>query len=129
MLLVKTRLGSSAIEGIGLFAAAAIPKGTVTWRFIAGFDQLFTAAQIDKLPEPARGELRRYVYLDERSGKYVFCLDNARFMNHSEKPNTESVFPDGDHFGHDVATRDIAAGDELTCDYRDFDQDHARKLG
>ena len=86
-------------------------------------------AQINGLPEPARGELQRYLYLDERSEKYIFCLDNARFMNHSEKPNTESVFPASDHFGHDVASRDIAAGEELTCDYREFDHDHARKVG
>ena len=31
--------------------------------------------------------------------------------------------------GHDVATRDIKKGEELTCDYRVFDADVALKLG
>ncbi len=129
MLLVPTRLGMSPYEGIGLFAAAPIAKGTVTWRFMPGFDQLFAAEQIVALPEPARGELMRYVYLHGGSDKYVFCLDNARFMNHTGTPNTRGVNPPGEPYGHDVATRDIAAGEELTCDYREFDGAHAAKLG
>jgi uncharacterized protein len=131
MLLVPTRLGASPIEGIGLFAMAPRPiaKGTVTWRFMAGFDQLFTRAQIDSLPEPARGELLRYVYLHEGSQRYVFCLDNARFMNHTAEPNTRGVNPPDQPYGYDVATRDIAAGEELTCDYREFDGENAMKLG
>ena len=40
MLLVKTRLGASAIHGIGLFADEFIPKDTVTWRFTPGLDQI-----------------------------------------------------------------------------------------
>lgn len=129
MLLVPTRLGASPIEGIGLFAAGPIAKGTVTWRFIVGYDQLFTREQIDALPEPARGELLRYVYLHESTGRYVFCLDNARFMNHTTMPNTTGINIPDQPYGYDVATRDIAAGEELTCDYREFDGEHAAKLG
>ena len=129
MLLVPTRLGVSPIEGIGLFATSPITKGTVTWQFMPGFDQLFTRAQIDALPEPARVELLRYVYLHGGSGKYVFCLDNARFMNHTHEPNTRGVDPPDQPYGYDVATREIAAGEELTCDYREFDGAHAAKLG
>ena len=71
----------------------------------------------------------RYVYLHEGSAKYVFCLDNARFMNHTHEPNTRGVNPPDQPYGYDVATRDIAAGEELTCDYREFDGAHAAKLG
>ena len=129
MLLVPTRLGQSPIEGIGLFSTAFIPKGTVTWRFMSGWDQLFTPAQITTLPEPAQGELRRYVYLDKRSGRYVFCLDNARFMNHTATANTEGVYPEDQPYGYDIALRDILPGEELTCDYRGFDDEFAKKLG
>ena len=129
MLLVPTRLGVSPIEGIGLVATSPIAKGAVTWRFMPGFDQLFTRAQIDSLPEPARAELMRYVYLHKDSDRYVFCLDNARFMNHTAEPNTRGVYSPGEIYGYDVATRDIAAGEELTCDYREFDGAHAAKLG
>jgi len=128
MLLVKTRLGQSAIEGIGLFALAPIPAGTVTWRFMPGFDQLFTKEQIASLPLIARETVETYTYLHPESRLYVYCLDNARFMNHSDHPNTSGVHEAGAIEGYDVATRDIGAGEELTCDYRVFDASHHQKL-
>jgi SET domain-containing protein len=36
-------------------------------------------------------------------------------MNHSFKPNTDFSFPDSG-----IAIRDIAVGEEITCDYREF---------
>ena len=128
MLMVKTKLGMSQIEGVGLFADQDIAKGTVTWRFMPGFDQTFSAADIAGLPETARLDLLRYVYLHTRTGKYVACLDNARFMNHASNPNTAGVYPDGGE-GYDIATRDIAKGEELTCDYALFDAETDMKLG
>jgi uncharacterized protein len=129
MLMVKTRLGQSAIEGLGLFAEEDIPKGTVTWRFVPGFDQTFAPAEIESLPDAARAEMLRYTYLHTRTGKYVACLDNARFMNHSDVPNTMGAYHGPDDEGYDIATRDIAKGEELTCDYRLFDADTPYKLG
>jgi SET domain-containing protein len=129
MLLVRTRLGQSPIEGTGLFAAEPILAGTVTWRFMPGFDQLFTADQIADLPDIARAAVENYTYLHAPSGLYVYCLDNARFMNHADDANTAGVHSDGGIEGYDVATRDIAEGEELTCDYRVFDAGYAWKIG
>lgn len=129
MLMVKTRLAPSPIDGIGLFADEDIAKGTVTWRFLAGYDRLFTAGEIAALPEPSRSAMLGHSYLDQTSGLYVYCLDNARFMNHSADANTAGVHAAGEIEGHDVATRDIRAGEELTCDYRTFDAAFADKLG
>jgi uncharacterized protein len=129
MLMVKTCLGPSAIEGLGLFAGEDIPKGTVTWRFVPGFDQTFSPEEIERLPLAARDELSRYTYLHTRTGKYVACLDNARFMNHSDSPNTMGAYYGPDDEGFDVATRDIAKGEELTCDYTLFDAETQIKLG
>jgi len=39
-------------------------------------------------------------------------------MNHADAPNCDDS---GDTFT--VARRDIAAGEELTCDYRSFDEE------
>jgi hypothetical protein len=128
VLLVKTTLGASAIEGIGLFAAEPIARGTPTWRFMKGWDQTFSRTQIDGLPEPARSEMLKYVYWNEAARAYVYCLDNARFMNHTADPNTRGITPDGDPFGYDIAIRDIRSGEELTCDYREFDGDFAAKF-
>lgn len=129
MLMVKTRLKPSAIAGIGLFADQDIPAGTVTWRFVPGFDQLYSESDLAALPEPARSDIQTYTYKHEATGKYVFCLDNARFMNHSDSPNTKGVHVSGSIEGYDVATRDIVKGEELTCDYYTFDGTVTDKLG
>ncbi|MFA5956471.1 SET domain-containing protein [Hyphomicrobium sp.] len=129
MLMVKTRLGVSDIAGIGLFAAEDIPKGTETWRFMGDFDRLLTEDEIESLPEVARANLLDHVYLHEASGKFVLCADNARFMNHADIPNTEGVHEPGEIEGYDIATRDILAGEEITCDYRTFDAHVDVKLG
>lgn len=129
MLLVETRLGQSPIAGIGLFAAEPIKAGAVTWRFWPGFDQLFTASQIESLPPPARRQLETYCYRHAASGLFIFCLDNARFMNHADSPNTAGHHEGGLVEGYDVALRDIAEGEELTCDYRVFDAGYRAKLG
>lgn len=128
MLLVKTRLAPSPIAGIGLFADEDIKAGTVTWRFMAGLDQLFSDDDLAVLPGPVRAQFLTYTYLHEVSGKHVYCLDNARFMNHSTDPNTAGVHEDNGIEGYDVALRDIAKGEELTCDYHAFDGDAVRKL-
>jgi uncharacterized protein len=129
MLLVRTRLGPSLIAGTGLFAAEPIKAGTVTWRFLAGFDQLFTTGQIRDLPEVARQSLETYTYLHGASGLLIYCLDNARFMNHADDPNTAGVHAANAIEGYDIAIRDIEEGEELTCDYRSFDAHFERKIG
>lgn len=129
MLMVKTRLAPSAIAGIGLFAAEDIPQGTVTWRFMPEFDRLLSQEEIARLPDVARENLLDHVYLHADSGQFVLCADNARFMNHADDPNTEGVHVSGAIEGYDVATRDIRAGEEMTCDYRTFDAHVDRKLG
>ena len=129
MMMVKVRLGMSPIEGLGLFALEDIPKGTVTWSYVEGFDRTFTPQQLQDLPAAARDEMLRYTYLHNRTGKYVACLDNARFMNHSDNPNTAGVYDSSNPEGFDVATRDISKGEELTCDYTLFDAEMPQKLG
>lgn len=115
MLLVDTYLGPSRIHGLGLFARRDIPAGTVLWRFHAPFDVAFDESDLEPLPEPTRAAVLKYSYLDAARGRYVLCGDDARFMNHSDTPNTRED-PEAT-----VAIRDIAAGEEITCDYREFD--------
>jgi hypothetical protein len=38
MLNVKTKIGPSSIEGIGLFSNEYIPKNTLVWTFVKGVD-------------------------------------------------------------------------------------------
>lgn len=117
MLRVPTYLAPSAIEGFGLFAACDIPAGTVVWEYTPGVDLTIRPSDVQSLPEALHRWFLRYAYLDE-SGDYVLCGDGGKFMNHSFHPNCD------DGSGPcTVAIRDIAEGEELTCDYRLFDRD------
>ncbi len=119
MLLVKTYLDRSRIHGIGLFAAEPIPKGTLVWRLHPEIDTQLSEEVIASLAPPAREQILKYTYRDVVLGTYVLCGDDARFMNHDVNPNCRDV-PDREG-GTTTAARDIAAGEELTCDYASFD--------
>lgn len=112
MLRVRTRIGRSAIHGLGLFAAERIAAGTLIWAYDPEFDVAFTAESLASLSEPARQQVEKYAYFERQLGAYVLCGDDARFMNHSTTPNTLE-----DLAMRTVAARPIAIGEEITCDY------------
>lgn len=115
MLLVDTYVGPSAIEGVGVFAAARIAKDTLVWRLEPGFDRIISPDELDTLPATTRDFIGRYAYFDRILGAYLLDGDHCRFMNHSETPCIE--FRVG---GTGYLLRDVAPGEELTCDYHDF---------
>ncbi|MEK7618928.1 MAG: SET domain-containing protein [Patescibacteria group bacterium] len=127
MLLVKTKIGQSAIHGSGLFADQFIQKGTPVWKFHSDFDQELSTDDLARMSESAREQTLQYAYISPATGKYVLCFDDARFLNHSDEPNLWQDFSDPE--GIDTAARDIFLGEELTCNYFDYDQDAKRKLG
>lgn len=51
MLLIKTKIGPSKINGIGLFADEFIPKGTSVWRFMPSLDLEIPIREASELPE------------------------------------------------------------------------------
>jgi SET domain-containing protein len=115
MLLVNAFAGPSQIHGTGLIAREPIPAGTPIWTLHPGFDVELSRDEFGNLAVWSREQIRKYVYVDVATGKYVLCSDDAKFMNHSSAPNTRT---EGDRTW---AIRDIAPGDELTCDYAEFD--------
>jgi SET domain-containing protein len=122
VLLVKTRLAASDIHGIGLFAAEFIREGTVVWQSHPAVDIRLTEEQIAGLAESCREQIRKYSYREKHTGLYVLCGDDARFFNHSARPNCIDVFR-GEGEDLTLATRDIEEGEEMTCDYALFDLD------
>ena len=122
MLRVKTRLGLSKIDGIGLFANQFIPRDTIVWEFNPLIDLRLREDEIQTLAEGARQQVQKYSYRDELTGLYIFCGDDARFFNHSDDPNCVDVNW-GPFGGRTIAAIDIAQGDELTCNYASFDKD------
>lgn len=115
MLLVPTHVAPSAIEGLGLFATQPIAKGTTIWRFDPLLDLVFPEGHLASAPPATQDFLRKYGYVQRGTAGYrVLDGDNGRFMNHSDQANT-------DNRGEaSFATRDIAAGEEITCDYAEF---------
>ncbi|MCV3207319.1 SET domain-containing protein-lysine N-methyltransferase [Mesorhizobium sp. YC-39] len=116
MLLIRTYIAQSAIEGVGVFAAEPIRKGASIWRLDPDFDRLIPMEKYKAAPPHLKELLDRYAYPSpDRPGFMVYEVDNGRFMNHAERPNT-----DFSQYGGATATRDIAAGEEITCDYGEF---------
>ena len=122
MLLVKTKLNLSKIHGVGLFADEFVPRDTVIWRFNPVIDIKFPEEALGELSAGARDQIQKYSYREIGSRLYVLCGDDARFFNHSSDPNCIDICggPAGDVT---ISKRDIAAGEELTCDYSLFDLD------
>jgi SET domain-containing protein len=127
MLLIQTCVQPSTIHGLGLFTVKPISYGTPIWRFEAGFDRAFLPEQFAALPAPARAHLRWFAFLDAATGHRVLGGDLSIFMNHSATPNTGTP-PDAPAPVTTVALRDLAAGEELTCDYFAFDAEAGEKL-
>jgi SET domain-containing protein len=123
MLLVKTRLGQSPIHGIGLFANQFIPAGIETWRWEPAFDIERSKEEIDALPEHMREWFKQYAYLDFHVGSYLLCVDDARFINHSDDANVCTDYS-LNRYGIDFATRDIQLGEEITINYRLIEKDN-----
>ncbi|MEI6789744.1 MAG: SET domain-containing protein-lysine N-methyltransferase [Myxococcaceae bacterium] len=121
MLLVKTKIGPSRINGIGLFADQFIPQGLLTWKLTHGLDLKYPPQDLERLHEIARLTFLKHAYLSTRTGLYVLCSDDARFFNHSYEPNIGDTDCKDSDEGADLALRDIVPGEELTCDYRAFD--------
>lgn len=122
MLLIKTKLGTSPISGIGLYADTFIPKGTVIWKFTANLDLKLNTAEYEALKQQPNFEaLDRYIYKSLVSGCYILCADDARFINHAAQANTIDTLQDIE--GLTLAAVDICSGEEITSNYEAFDAD------
>ena len=121
MFIVPTILAHSAIHGVGVFTPQPIAQGTLLWEFDPSTDWKITPEELKRFPEPYQTRFRMYCYLSPE-GVYVFCGDNAKYMNHSLTPNCDD--PEG---RYTIANRDIEAGEELTSNYLTFDAESAEK--
>ena len=125
MMIVPTYVGPSEIEGVGIFAAEPIAAGTPIWILDERFDHLISEGEIAGLHAVLRAAVERYGYPHmTRPGIRVVEFDNGRFMNHAARPNTN--FTD---LETGWAIRDIEAGEELTCDYGEFDPSFTMEPG
>jgi SET domain-containing protein len=123
MLLVKTKLSLSPIDGIGLFADEYITQGTVIWKYTPHVDVRYATEEYRQLRQQHNFEvLDKYIYKSRVSGLYVLCSDDARFINHASNPNTVDTLEEAE--GLTLAAVDIPAGYEITSDYGTFDAEY-----
>lgn len=117
MLLIGTYVAQSQIQGLGVFAGEFVPAGRLIWSLNPKFDIFVQETEIGTLPPHMQSFISRYSYPHlDMPGFVVVDVDNGRFMNHSLSPNTDfRIFDKG------YAVTDIAAGDEITCNYHEFD--------
>jgi uncharacterized protein len=117
MMLVRTYIASSEIQGLGIFAGQFIPGGSQLWVLNPKFDIFVYEKEIAVLPAHMQDYVARYSYPHlETSGVRIVDCDDGKFMNHSEQPNTDFRI-----FDRGFALTDIAAGEEITCNYFEFD--------
>jgi len=109
MLLVKTKIKESLIHGIGLFADEFIPKGTVIFKE-SFLTKHFTESEYESFPELQREFIDHYCYF--LGGVWRCSVDNDRFINHSDDPNTIEI----DNYTT-ISSIDINIGDEITTNY------------
>lgn len=106
-------LRESPIAGRGVFAARPIKAGEVI--FTAHPDDIiYEIDAVYAMPPDQRDYILHYTW---QNGPTTLCLDGGigRYQNHSCDPNTWWISEDTT-----VARRDIAAGEEITCDYGAF---------
>ena len=119
MMLVRTYLASSEIQGLGVFAGEFIRAGTQLWTLNPKFDVFVHVTELEQLPIHMLEFVERYSYPHlEIPGVRVVDCDDGKFMNHCDNANTDfRIFEKG------FALADIAAGEEITCNYYEFDPD------
>jgi SET domain-containing protein len=115
-MLVRTTLKEVPHKGIGLFTVGKINKGEIIYKDDTNFDRIFLKKEVDTFPPVLQEYIHSQAAYNKDTEEYYLCCDNARFWNHSDTPNTKY----SRETGLVIALQDIAAGEELTSDYREF---------
>jgi hypothetical protein len=125
MLRVKTYLDKSPIHGIGVFAAEEIQEGALVWSFEPQIDKVLDINEEQFKYQYFLDQefIKTYAYFDKQLNKYVLSVDNDRFTNHSNRPNTIPL-----NTSEVVADRDIHIGEEITINYFAIDKFAEEKL-
>jgi len=113
MFIVHTYVAQSGIHGNGVFAGEDLAKGQVIWEFAPDLDLVVPFGRIAAAPKAFRDYMEMYAYVSPQvAGGMVLSCDHAKFLNHSDDPNTVIRGP------QTLACRAIGKGEEITCDYR-----------
>jgi uncharacterized protein len=98
------------VIGLGVFATARIPRGTITW-VRDRLDLAMSPEAMRALGPSFQADLDKFSFTDG-AGDRVLCWDIARYVNHS--CDAPCLAPG---FDFEFAVRDIAVGEQLCDDY------------
>lgn len=126
MLTVRTFLQQAGNKGIGLFAKENIKANDVIWQRNTDFDKVFY--DVSHCNDILKELIETYATLEFNNNLYL-CVDNARFMNHSNTPNLTIIKNENLLVIQMLAKVDINIGDEITCDYREICEACKTSLG
>ncbi len=124
MLLIKATVKPSKTHGLGLFADEDILKGARIWKFSPGLDLEILKTDFEKLSQAEKDIILFYGFLSKKTDCYHLSFDNVRFMNHAKEGNVVIDQTVDDTEYPLIARKDIQAGEELTQNYFEFDDDH-----
>ena len=127
MIHISYTLKASDLHGVGLFADEDIKKGQLIYTASPLLDLNITEEQFDGLDQKEKDEILWWGFFDQPSQMWHVDFDVSKFINHSY---SATVTQDENHEeAYLVATRDIAAGEELTQNYLEFEtrEDLARR--
>ncbi len=125
MIHIKYKLNTSKFHGIGLFADEDIKKGELIYTASPLLDVNITQAEFDSLSDKEKSEIKYWGFWIEAEKVWHVDFDVSKFINH-EKEGT--VTQDANHVdAYLVAARDIAAGEELTQNYLEFETEEDLK--
>ena len=83
MMLVRTFVAQSEIQGLGVFAGEFVPAGGQLWVLNPKFDIFLHINEIAMLPAHMREYVGRYSYPHlEIDGVRIIDCDDGKFMNH-----------------------------------------------
>lgn len=115
MFLKKKYIDKSTLNGIGLFAGEVMKKGDILYQHSPNLQLRLSPEEFGALSDDERATFSHYGY--EWKGVWYLDFDDIRFLNHADEPNllltNEGI----------VAARNIAEGEELTQNYRDFEDE------
>ena len=84
------------------------------WIFNPGLDRDLSDYQLINCTNIEREFVKTYAY--KHNGYYYLCVDNGRFINHADNPNTY----ESKEMQATYASRDIQKGEEILSNYAEF---------
>ncbi len=123
MYLVQTHIDKSDVNGVGVFTDVAILVEQRVWELNRYVDIVLPESEFETLPEIAKWEYNHSAYHSEKLKAWVLCCDNSKYTNHSlERQNIRFEYSADSEDLVGIAIRDIAIGEELFVNYKEFDQ-------